>query len=55
MSFCIKCGRTIDENAAFCSGCGEPVKKEIPVEQEDLTDVYNFIHKKQGEENDEEI
>lgn len=31
------------------------VKKEIPVEQEDLTDVYNFIHKKQGEENDEEI
>ena len=30
-------------------------RKEAPVEQEDLTDVYNFIHKKQGEEENAEF
>lgn len=30
MSYCIKCGRKIEENFAFCMGCGEPVKKEAP-------------------------
>lgn len=32
MSFCIKCGKEIEEGAAFCIGCGAPVEKEIPVE-----------------------
>lgn len=29
MSYCIKCGKEIEEGAAFCIGCGAPVEKEI--------------------------
>ena len=34
MSFCIKCGKEIEEGAAFCIACGAPVEKEIPDAQQ---------------------
>lgn len=39
MSFCIKCGKEIEEGAAFCIGCGAPVEKQIPVEPVEQTEV----------------
>lgn len=31
MRYCIKCGRELEEGAAFCSNCGVPAKAEKPV------------------------
>lgn len=34
MSYCVKCGKEIENGAAFCTECGAPVEKEIPTAPE---------------------
>ena len=43
MSYCIKCGKEIQEGAAFCIACGAPVEKEIPMVIEEKENSANPI------------
>lgn len=43
MSFCIKCGKEIEEGAAFCACCGAAVNKEepTPIEPQVFNEEYD--------------
>ena len=56
MSYCAKCGKEISEGAAFCTACGEPVKKEISqvVAQQNETAMVYVENQVQNEKFDKE-
>lgn len=37
--YCNKCGKQIDDNAKFCSECGNPINKYQPTKVESMTTV----------------
>ncbi len=56
MSNCIKCGKEIEKDAAFCVGCGAPVEKETATdpEQNAILTVPSQFHPCNEELNKEE-
>lgn len=46
MNYCSQCGKTLDENAKFCSNCGTPATQNVPEDTSNRKVVFDGeIHK----------